>query len=89
MKMGTFFFVVVFIVLLLHAKCSFSIPVACKPCSDEEVLMAVCISDFGKYVHAQTHTHTHIQAVIVCYFGGLHLFFVALKEKIAATSSLA
>lgn len=58
MKIRTFFFFVVFIVLLLHAKCSVSIPVTCKPCSDEEVLMAVCTSDFGKYVHAQTHTRT-------------------------------
>lgn len=26
------------------------VSVACKPCSDEEVLLAVCTSDFGKYV---------------------------------------
>ncbi len=32
----------------------FSILVTCKPCSDEEVLMAVCTSDFGKYT--QMHT---------------------------------
>lgn len=29
----------------------FSISVSCKPCSDEEVLLAVCTSDFGKYTH--------------------------------------
>lgn len=27
-----------------------SASVTCKPCSDEEVLLAVCSSDFGKYV---------------------------------------
>lgn len=29
-----------------------SASVTCKPCSDEEVLLAVCSSDFGKYVLA-------------------------------------
>lgn len=39
-----------------------SILVTCKPCSDEEVLMAVCTSDFGKYIH--TKAHMHIKAVV-------------------------
>lgn len=34
----------------------FPILVTCKPCSDEEVLIAVCTSDFGKYINTNEHT---------------------------------
>jgi len=37
-----------------------SVVVTCEPCSDDEVLMAVCTSDFGKY----THTRMHILGIV-------------------------
>lgn len=35
----------------------FSIVVTCKPCSDEDVLMAVCTSDFGKCIYTKARIH--------------------------------
>lgn len=48
---------------LMFSFFPFSILVTCKPCSDEEVLMAVCTSDFGKYIH--TNTHVSIEGVVL------------------------
>lgn len=47
-----------FFLKVFEAKCCFChIVVPCEPCSDEEILIAVCTSDFGKTVHTLKHTH--------------------------------
>lgn len=56
--------------------------VTCEPCSDEEILMAVCTSDFGKTAHTLKRTRTHVLAVIVCYFVNC-IYFPESDEWIA------
>lgn len=43
-----------------------SLLATCRPCSDEEVLMAVCTSDFGKYcTYTCTSIYIHLKSLIL------------------------
>lgn len=55
-----------------------SVPVlvTCKPCSDEDVLMAVCTSDFGKYIYTK---HRQVKAVV--WYVGSDVCFLVLNEE--------